>query len=136
MTPERLQQLIESYGGDVDRWPRSEREAGRSLLEQSADAQALLRGESDLDALLDRWLAPEPSALLARRIARQAGTARQLPRTNAFGSRRYLPQLAAMAAALALGFFIGMNGFVLADQSENVDVGGLVLGSAALEAWQ
>jgi len=136
MTPERLQQLIESYGAEVDRWPRSERDAARTLLERTPDAQAQLRLERDLDVVLDRWPAPDPSALLARRIARQAGTVAQMRRPDAIGARRLLPQVAAMAAAAALGFFIGMNGIVLAEQPDNIDVGGLVLGSAALEAWQ
>ena len=136
MTPERLQQLIESYGAEVDRWPRSERDAARTLLERTPDAQAQLRLERDLDVVLDRWPAPDPSALLARRIARQASTVAQMRRPDAIGARRLVPQVAAMAAAAALGFFIGMNGIVLAEQPDNIDVGGLVLGSAALEAWQ
>jgi len=94
LSQDRFMALAEAYGGDIARWPESEREAARALLLQ--DPQGLgreLAEAATLDRLLD--LAPAgmvDSALLGRLVA-------AAPRP-AVSARRWI---AGLGAALGLG---------------------------------
>ena len=50
----RLRKLAEAYGGDLSRWPASERIGAQQLCETSADARACLERARQLDRLLDQ----------------------------------------------------------------------------------
>ena len=74
MTPERFRVLLDTYGGDMRRWPKAERDAARALL---AGDPAGLRVDHAEAARLDRDLDAHeiaaPGAALIERIAAPAG---------------------------------------------------------------
>ena len=111
MTPEqrlqRLQQCIEAFGSDVERWPPS----AKDTLAEIPEAQLHALFESEL--ALEDWLAalPEPSlprGLSARILARAPKVREPLRRQlwRALGG----PWLAgpAFAGALSLGLALGL----------------------------
>lgn len=98
MTPERFEALASAYGGDLRRWPEDEREAAQAFAERRPEAQAILARERRLDELLDRAATPRATPELVARFA-------QAPRRR-FG---FVAQLAGLAAAAALGLFVGWS---------------------------
>ena len=68
MTLQRLQQLLDAYGANPERWPLEERATALALLEHSTEAQAQRDRAARLDALLDLAPVTHPSAELAARI--------------------------------------------------------------------
>ncbi|TAJ69994.1 MAG: hypothetical protein EPO51_20970 [Phenylobacterium sp.] len=77
MTPDRFETLAEAYGGDVARWPDTDREAAAALMAaEPAWARDALARAADLDAALDGYAAPRGSTGLADRIAAGAPKAR------------------------------------------------------------
>jgi hypothetical protein len=117
MTIDRLREILDAYGAAPERWPAAERDAALALLAESAAARALVDAARRLDALLDRLPTPEPRAdadELAARIA--AAEPRRSPPTvvplrRAANDRLpwAWPSLAGIAAAAALGFWIGWS---------------------------
>ena len=82
MTLERFEDLAETYGGEIARWPEGEREAARALLATNpARLSPVLAEAAQLDRLLDLAPAQRPdAALLGRLIAaapQPAGAARR-----------------------------------------------------------
>jgi hypothetical protein len=81
MTPEtateRFEELAQTYGGEIARWPEGEREAARALLaENAAQLSLVLADAAQLDRLLDLAPAQRPdAALLGRLIAAGCGAA-------------------------------------------------------------
>lgn len=58
MTPERFAVLAEAYGGDVARWPASDRDAAALIMATDpAACEAVLAAARILDAHLDAWAA-------------------------------------------------------------------------------
>lgn len=125
MRPERLQELLEIYGSDEERWPDSERFSMRVCLDEfQVTPQALLDAQ-DLDLMLDSYV---PAATdLEQRIFDA------LPRSviDRFVEWLFpeLPRLwwrPAFAASLplALGLVLGMEpvGVGLADSSANWEI--------------
>lgn len=105
MNPERFDALAEMYGGDVTRWPVSDREAAAAFM--AADpvgAQAALSRAADLDALLNAVAPPHGALGLAERIAAGAPRARR-------GWSWLLPagMGAGLAAACAAGVVAGVH---------------------------
>jgi len=106
MALERFEDLTETYGGDIARWPEGEREAARALL--AADAERLapvLAAAVQLDRLLD--LAPAQSADSAL-IGRLIAAAPQ----PAAGGRRWIAGLSAalgLSAAAFAGVAVGVR---------------------------
>jgi len=108
ITIERLEQLLDAYGADPERWPPAEREAALSLLERSAEARARRDAAASLDALLDLVPAERPPAELAARVMEAARSQLQPPPNR----RRAWPYLAAavpLAAAAALALWIARS---------------------------
>ena len=101
MALERFEDLAQTYGGEIARWPEGEREAARALLaEQPERLKPVLTAAAQLDRLLD--LAPAQSvnaALLGRLI-----DAAPRPATSA---RRWLTGLSA-ALGLSAAAFAGV----------------------------
>jgi hypothetical protein len=109
MTYERFEYLADAYGGDLRRWPESEREAGRALLDSDPRAALLLREADGLDALLDA--APRPVASHALReavIASAAGAGLKARRRGSIGPLAWLSG-AGWAAAACAGVVFGVN---------------------------
>jgi hypothetical protein len=102
VTPERFGALADAYGGDIDRWPITERDAAWLHLRQHSDAQAVLSAAARLDTALTGWTVPGPGAALAATIALTVA------RRHAHGRRLrlWLSSLGA-AAALASGMATG-----------------------------
>jgi hypothetical protein len=116
MSEERFEDLAQTYGGEIARWPEGEREAARALLAaQPQRLSAVLGAAAHLDRLLD--LAPAQSvdaALLGRLIA----AAPQAP--NA--ARRWIA---------GLGAALGLSAAAFAGVLAGVAVGGHALPIAA-----
>jgi len=113
MTPERLQEILDAYGGDPRRWPVDERDAAEALCDASVAARHARDEACRLDTLLDRLPAPAArpfdAALLAARVMAvpQRPDAGLVETTlNAVGVRRRAVAGFALAAALA-GFVVG-----------------------------
>ncbi len=68
MTLQRLQQLLDVYGANPERWPVEERAAALALLARSTEAQAQQHEAARFDALLDLAPVARPSEELAARI--------------------------------------------------------------------
>src|SRR2546422_8081123 len=68
MTRQRLQQLLDAYGANPDRWPWQERFDALLLLGHSAEARAQRDEAGRLDELLDLTPVAHPSGELATRI--------------------------------------------------------------------
>lgn len=68
MSLARLRALLDAYGANPDRWPPEERDAGRTLLAQSPQAQLWRDASAQLDALLDLAPAATASPALVERI--------------------------------------------------------------------
>ncbi len=121
MERDRVKKLIAAYGADRARWPEAEVARLGALAPHDPELAAAGR----LDALLSRFEAPPVAPDLVERIvARTAELPQQ--RRGGFRWRRLLPrlggqrltlpglpwpELAAMSAALVLGFYVGASGF-------------------------
>jgi hypothetical protein len=68
MTPERLEQLADTWGADLQRWPEAERVAAQALLARDASSRSLLARAAELDALLDAHAIAPPDASLLRAV--------------------------------------------------------------------
>ncbi len=98
MTLERFEDLAETYGGEIARWPEGEREAARALLaEDSARLSLVLAGAAQLDRLLDLAPAQRPDAALLGRLIAAA------PQPAGAG-RRWIAGLGAALGLSAAGF--------------------------------
>lgn len=115
-----FQDLLDSHGGDFDRWPARERRAAQALLATSTEARALLVTAQGLDAALAGPSVRAPEALRARIRAIPARHPRAV-RPPAAGRRPALTLWlggAAMAASVALGFYVGAAGLLVPSESE------------------
>jgi len=105
ITMARLEQLLDAYGADPERWPPAEREAALSLIERSAEARARCDAAASLDALLDLVAYEPPSAELAARVV-EVARSRLQPPTNRRRAWPYLAAAVPLAAAAALALWI------------------------------
>jgi hypothetical protein len=105
---ERFEKLVESYGGDLDRYPVREREAAKALVLRSNDARRMLDAARALDAMLALARDGAPSVELESALASiptRHEQVRPVATLLPFRSRNvgYL----AAAAALLLGVWSG-----------------------------
>lgn len=107
MTPERLRELAETYGGDPARWPAALRAEAEAALARLPASPEWLEDARALDALLDAYAAPTASPALARRIALAAPDLTPL-RRRARAWWTGLGLTAAAAAGLAAGALVVM----------------------------
>ena len=68
MTLERFGELLDAYGAAPARWPEAQRAAALRLLESEPRARELQRAALELDAALDAFAVPDPSAQLKARV--------------------------------------------------------------------
>jgi len=66
MTPERFSRLVDSYGGELLRWPVSMQSEARACLIANPGLRAVLQQGAELDQALERWSAPAFAGLEAR----------------------------------------------------------------------
>lgn len=106
MSLERFEDLAETYGGEIARWPEAEREAARALLAVEASRLTpVLVAAAHLDRLLDRAPAQAPDSALLGRLISAAPTA-------APSSRRWIAGLSAalgLSAAAFAGVVVGVS---------------------------
>lgn len=110
MSPERLQQLLDSYGAREEHWPKDQRADMRACLHAFPQMQHQLLKARELDGILDSYI-PEPVDLQQRILDALPGSA--VDRLLSWLVPQ-VPQLwwrPAMAAALPLilGLTIGME---------------------------
>jgi len=120
MNEQRLQHLVDAYGGDLCRWPEAEREAARALLKAVPELAVKLEAGHQLDALLSASRQPAVSMALRDRVLASALLAGLGPRrlriwrdrlALAFGAG----WTAAACAGVAAGFILSAQ--VSADAS-------------------
>ena len=132
MTPERLTQLINAYGSDPRRWPEAERRAAEVLLLRSPDARKVQTAARALDDLLDTVTLAPAGGALRQRI--QDGVS---PSTSAWRFQSWWPQVAALAAAVVLGFLIGASELpVQTDKALEVEASDWLFGTGLTEGWE
>ncbi len=103
----RIEDLIRTYGADMDRWPASEG-LGRPHLD--ARLEAVRAEERALDTLIQRASVPAPSgALRARLLAIPNATARPARGARGFAwvLTGFWRPASVAACALILGLFLG-----------------------------
>jgi hypothetical protein len=101
MTPDRLRELMSSYGADRTRWPKLEREAAERLLSQDPEARRLCEQVAVVDRWLDAVPAPDvPSASLQRKVA-EIPLRHPRADTRRAGLRAFLPWRVLVGATLA-----------------------------------
>lgn len=108
MTYERFEYLADAYGGDLRRWPESEREAARALRDADPRAAALLREADGLDALLDAAPRPVASPALREAVIASAAGAGLKARRRGPGPLAWLSG-AGWAAAACAGVVFGVS---------------------------
>lgn len=97
LTVERLEQLLDAYGGVPERWPDAEREAALRLVQRSPELRARWEQAAELDRLLDSFETEAPSPLFA------AGVLHGAPRRRAAHVwRRTFAAVVPLAAAAAV----------------------------------
>jgi hypothetical protein len=106
MTVERLQQLLDAYGANPERWPADRRSQALELLAESAPARALRAEAARLDALLDMVPAAEPSPQLVRRALSAAPSPSPARARAARSWRRVAFAAVPLAAAAAALFYL------------------------------
>ena len=131
MKIEELIILIETYGGNIHRWPEGKRVEAEKLLLTSKEAQFILSDARKLDALLDQYVVMEADDRLARKIVNEN------TQTGSNGIMAYLlnpflnPSLALVVLVLCLifGFMVGfLDGFTPIQQPTPADSATLLLG--------
>jgi hypothetical protein len=104
----RFEDLAETYGGDIARWPEGEREAARALLARdAARLSPVLAAASQLDRLLDLAPAQSPNAALLGRLITAAPQAPNAARRWIAGLGAALGLSAAAFAGIAVGVAVG-----------------------------
>lgn len=120
MTLDRLQTILDAYGGNPERWPAAEREAALALLASSAEARRMVNAAAPLDRALAGLANPAADAIdplrLVRAITaapqRAAGAVGAAPAVPDAAARYVIrwPNIAGLAAAAIAGFLIGWTG--------------------------
>lgn len=116
----RFEQLVESYGGDIDRFPLRERAAAKALVLRSPEARRVLDAARALDALLasarERVPSPKLEAALAAIPDRYPQDRLDAVTLLPFRSR----VMAALAAAAALALGIWSGGTTSGDENDEL----------------
>jgi hypothetical protein len=101
----RFAELLDSYGGDLARWPELDRVRAEALLRTDADARRLHEDALRLDAQLDAFELPELSPQLRSRVLEIPIRHPHAPRRYAWFSGMRLGMLAVVPCLL--GFLGG-----------------------------
>ena len=120
MTPQRLQELLDAHGVELERWPQPEGAAARALCERDPVAAALVAEARALeDLLLEARLELAPSPQLQRRVAEiPLRHPRRQPAAMLWPFGGALRTLMAGAFTLALGLATGLSTLELAPTDE------------------
>lgn len=153
MTLHRLRQLAEAYGADPRRWPAAERASFEPLIGGQPAARSILRDEQNLDQLLDTWRLNSSDWALERRIlataAMTAQTRAARPWQRVLGwiatlwpgdrlpqGRQLWPQVAGLAAAAMIGFFVGISDLGALDTAGAGNLDEALTGISSVGSWE
>lgn len=104
---ERFQDLVASYGANLERWPADQRSSAVHILVDSEAARAVWRDAADLDTDLDSVPGLDISADLAERVMSIADTPMKQANATLLGALRHTaPYAAAAAIALVVGLSV------------------------------
>ncbi len=105
MKLQELLMIIETYGGDVRRWPVEKRVEAEKLLWVSREVQSALSEAMKLDSLLDRYVVPEADDQLLHKIV----SGNTQTRNKNIMSYIFNPSLAltVLVFCLVFGFMVG-----------------------------
>jgi hypothetical protein len=137
MTLERLTQLIQAYGGDPRRWPPAERAAAEALLHRSPEARYRLTDARALDELLDTVVIAPAGGELRKRIYAHALPSPAVPSEEAhfWPFQSWWPQVAATAAAIVLGLFVGARVLPPPIDRAEIEASEVVFGTGGIDGW-
>lgn len=131
MKIEELIIIIETYGGDIRRWPEDKRIEAEKLLSASREAQTILSDARKLDALLDQYVVAEADDRLTRKIVNE-NTQTSNSGIMAYFLNPFLNpflSLAVLVICLIFGFMVGFfDGSALVQQPTPADSATLLLG--------
>jgi hypothetical protein len=106
MDENRFEALAGAYGADLRRWPEAERAAAEAFRAAAPDAARTILARADLlDAALDAWRTPAPSAALREAVLARAPVPRSAARRFGF----WLSGAGVAAAAAAAGIVVGVT---------------------------
>ncbi len=136
MTENDFRSLAETWGGDLDRWPRDRQADARTLLARSPAARQMLAEAAALDAFIAAAPPVPVSPVMRDAVLALPRGARQERRASGgwrFDFSMVLPRFAGLAAAAVLGFYIGTTslfapGQTLSAQAETVNISDYVFG--------
>ena len=131
MKIEELIIIIETYGGNIDRWPDDKRIEAEKLLLASGEAQSILSEARKLDALLDQYVVAEADDRLTRKIVNENTQTGSNGIIAYFLNPFFSPSLALVVLVLCLifGFMVGfLDGSALVQQPTPADSATLLLG--------
>lgn len=126
MRVEELIKIMETYGGDIHRWPEDKRIEAERLLLASSEAQSMLTEARKLDDLLDQCVVPDADERLSRKIVYENAQTR----SKSFVFYLFNPSFAfaVLVFCLVFGFMVGFfDGFTLL-QPPSTDSATLLLG--------
>lgn len=99
---------LDLYSADLSRWPESEMRQALALMQENVKARDLLAREEALDRILQAWdVDTAAGAALEDRIMQQVAAVSATMVT--LKPRHLFAPLGGLAAAVIIGFFIGMN---------------------------
>ncbi|MBK4720781.1 hypothetical protein JJL56_18090 [Azospirillum sp. YIM DDC1] len=142
MTLKEFKRFADLYGGDIDRWPATDGVDALTLLEDSAEARAILADAAALDALLDR-AAPAVTEDSVQRVLK--GIAARLdapvrpaptPWTLAAAPMRFWPTAGFLAAMGMAGFLAAAQGVLPVSPPQANGYAEVVVNSSYLGAIQ
>ncbi len=110
MDQNRFRTLAEAWGGDLRRWPESERARAEAFrVSDPAGAAAILAEAGAIDAWLDAAPRAQPSASLSGRVIAAAEAVGLKPRRPLFARPAAWLSGAGWAAACAAGVVVGFQ---------------------------
>jgi ferric-dicitrate binding protein FerR (iron transport regulator) len=104
-----FERLLDVHGARLERWPAGERQRLDELLAASREARSAWARAERLEATLDAWTAPEPSAALMARLATIAVHEPQHKR-GFWPFALPITPVVAWAFAAAFGVLVGSQG--------------------------
>lgn len=115
MTLDRLQTILDAYGGNPERWPADEREAAIALIANSPEARRMVNAAAPLDRALAAFANPAENAINPLKLVAAITAQPQRPPAAAMpnAAERFVirwPNFAGLAAAAIAGFVVGWTG--------------------------
>jgi hypothetical protein len=118
MSVARFAELLDAYGGALERWPSDDRVRAEVLLQNDQEAQCIQRVAQELDAELDRFELADPSSALRARVLEIPIRHARQEHVAASGRLRGLRLLLIALVPCVLGF---ASGAYFSDGSDSDD---------------